>query len=222
MHERARGPRPRACARSVMATLAGVLSAAFCSGGATAGEPPARPAMVERSDWGGVAANEALMKRQTPREIIIHHTGIRQQPNLSLEKKLRGLQSFSMRPGKVGSTNKPAWGDVPYHYYIAVSGRIGEGRSTAFAGDTNTRYDVRERIQIVLEGHFDSEVPSPGQVTSLIALLQWLAVEHAIPASAISGHNDHAPTDCPGKHLKQAFGQLRAAVAAVTGQAPKH
>ncbi|MEL7543545.1 MAG: peptidoglycan recognition family protein [Pseudomonadota bacterium] len=161
-----------------------------------------KPSIVSRAEWNAKAARTDRMKRQTPREIIIHHTAVRQQPKISLERKMRGLQGFSMRPGRVGLRKKPAWGDVPYHFYIGVSGRIAEGRSLRFAGDTNTRYSVADRIQVVLEGAFDKERPRAKQLAALSQLLGWLTAEYAIAPEKISGHNDHAQTNCPGPHLK--------------------
>lgn len=162
-----------------------------------------RPAITEPSQWGTGKPIAQRMKRQTPREIIIHHTSVRQQPRLSLETKMRGLQSYSQR--------KKGWGDVPYHYYIGVSGRIAKGRADAYAGDTNTRYSTANRIQVVLEGHFDREKPNSRQIAALRRLIGWLSKKYAIPGSRISGHNDHAATDCPGRNLKRLLPLIRRA-----------
>ena len=79
------------------------------------------------------------------------------------------------------------------------AGRIGEGRSLDFAGDSNTAYDTANRIQIVVEGHFNQEQPSVAQLRSLDRLVVWLAARYQVPATSISGHGDHvANTDCPG------------------------
>lgn len=164
-----------------------------------------KPEILSRDAWGAKPPILKRMTRQLPREIIIHHTGVRQQRKVSLERKLRGLQSFSQ--------NKKPWGDSPYHYYIGVSGRIGAARDVAYAGDTNTKYSVQDRIQIVVEGHFDRERPNQKQLMSLEGLVVWLAQKHEIPAQSISGHNDHAPTDCPGKRLKPHLTVLRDLVA---------
>ncbi|HVL38667.1 MAG TPA: hypothetical protein VM328_04670, partial [Fimbriimonadaceae bacterium] len=87
-----------------------------------------KPPIVTREQWG---ANPPVLtrKRHVPTHITIHHTGVPQQPARSLEDKLRGLQLFSQREDKLASgQTKPAWPDVPYHFYISTDGRIGEGR----------------------------------------------------------------------------------------------
>lgn len=168
--------------------------------------------IVSRAAWKAKPANVKLMKPQTPREIIIHHTSVRQQRKVSLERKMRGLQGFSQRPGKVGKRKKPAWGDVPYHFYIGVSGRVAEGRDINYAGDTNTRYNTKDRVQVVLEGFFEKEKPNKAQLKTLRALTQKLAGLYNISPSKITGHNDHASTDCPGKHLKVHLPAIRTAI----------
>lgn len=87
-----------------------------------------RPPIVSRKQWN---AKDPVGKaaKHKPRFITIHHTGMPQKPELSLEQKMRGLQNFSQNEGKLASgKSKPAWFDVPYHYYIASDGRIAEGR----------------------------------------------------------------------------------------------
>lgn len=191
---------------SALCTLAVVAFGLFCPGdrALAEGAQPAqcqKPEIVTRAAWGAKAPIPKRMTRQIPREIIIHHTGVRQQPKISLERKLRGLQVYSQ--------GKKAWGDSPYHYYIDVTGRIGEARDVAYAGDTNTKYSVKDRIQVVVEGHFDRDHPTTAQLTSLKALVVWLAGQHIVAGEAISAHNDHAQTDCPGKRLKPYLSTLR-------------
>jgi hypothetical protein len=198
----------RLCAAGLAAAALGAAAAspALAQGGAA-------PEIVPRSAWGAKPPRTEMMKPQTPREIVIHHTSVKQQPKLSLEKKLRGLQGFSQNPGTVNGRPKAAWGDMPYHFYIDSAGRIGEGRDVGYAGDTNTKYSTADRIQIVLEGHFDKEEPSPAQLQSLDRLVVWLAGKYRVPAGRISGHNDHVSTYCPGKHLKSYLPTLRDKVA---------
>lgn len=179
-----------------------------------AGAPPhGAPEIVPRSGWGAEPADTSLMKAHRPREIVIHHTAEAQRPQQTLAQKLRRLQRFSRAAGSVEGRPKAAWGDVPYHFYIDLAGRIGQGRDVNYAGDTNTRYSTANRIQIVLEGHFDREEPTPAQLQSLDKLVIWLAARYRVPPAKLSGHNDHVATDCPGRHLKAYLPQLRDKVA---------
>ena len=177
----------------------------------------AQPELLMRAAWNAKPANINLMRAQSRiKGIIIHHTGERQQPKVSLERKLRGLQSFSTQPAVLGGTKKakPAWGDMPYHFYIDVSGRIGEGRDVAFAGDTNTGYVTDGFIQVVVEGEFGKETPDPRQLAALDSLVIWLAGRFKVPAAAITGHNDHAKSECPGRNFKPYLTELRTKVTA--------
>ena len=178
---------------------------------ALAADRIAAPPILPRAAWAAKPADTSLMKSQTPREIVIHHTGEKRRPQLTLQEKLQKLQKFSQSAGMVGTAPKPPWGDVPYHFYVDAAGRIAEGRSLHFAGDSNTKYDTANRIQIVVEGHFDQEQPAPVQLKSLDRLVVWLADRYNVPAIKISGHSDHVGnTDCPGRNLKSHLPVLRA------------
>jgi N-acetylmuramoyl-L-alanine amidase len=161
----------------------------------------AEPGIVSRNAWQAEAPS-APMKKQVPRAILVHHTGTPQKPKTTLESKLRGLQRFSQAKEKLADgRSKPAWPDVPYHFYIAVDGRIGEGRDVNAVGDTNTGYDPAGFIQVVVEGNFETESPTKAQTTALKSLLQTLKLKYNIKAASILGHNDKAQTICPGKNL---------------------
>ena len=173
----------------------------------------AAPPILPRAAWAAKPADTSLMQSQTPREIVIHHTGEKRRPQLALQEKLQKLQRFSQSAGMVGTAPKPPWGDMPYHFYVDAAGRIAEGRSLDFAGDSNTKYDTANRIQIVVEGHFDQEQPASAQLKSLDRLVVWLADRYSVPAVKISGHSDHVGnTDCPGRNLKAHLPVLRAKV----------
>lgn len=165
--------------------------------------------IVARAAWG--ARDPVLpMVRHNPARLTIHHTGEHSNRALTLEQKLRNLQAFSQRDDSLASgKKKPAWADVPYHYYIDVTGRIGEGRDVHYRGDTNTTYDPTGHVLVVVEGNFQVETPSPEQMASLRKLVTWLTSEWRIPADRIAGHKDFANTDCPGANLYSQLPALR-------------
>lgn len=173
------------------------------------------PKMLSRKDWN---ARDALREKMTAHKIsyiTIHHTAYPQKPQLALEKKMQNLQSFSQTANKLDSgKEKPAWGDIPYHYYVAADGQIAEGREIDFAGDSNTNYDPAGHALIVLEGNFQNETPAAEQVESLEKLVFWLARKYKVSPSAVKGHNDYAATGCPGVNLKNLLEPLRVKLAA--------
>lgn len=167
---------------------------------AALGEPE-MPKIVTREEWGAKLHRPGAKVHHIDR-ITIHHTGVAQSPARSLEDKLRGLQAFSQREDKLADgRTKPAWPDIPYHYYISVDGRIGEGRRYRYVGDTNTTYDPTGHLLIVVEGNFETELPKPEQIASLEKLVNWALWNWRLERKTIFGHGDFASTDCPGKNL---------------------
>lgn len=179
------------------------------------GEPaaPSEPVVsLTREAWGASPANGALMSRQRPVAVTIHHTAVAQNPERPLTEKMLRLQSFSQRPSALaGGGEKPAWGDVPYHYVIGVHGGVAEGRAVVFAGDSNTDYDLKGHIQIAVEGRFDTERPTAAQLWALERLVDELRVYWSIPASQVDGHRARGPaTLCPGHNLELWIERYRA------------
>jgi N-acetylmuramoyl-L-alanine amidase len=184
-------PMPNSCNRLLLAALL-LATPAF------AAQPPP---LLSRDGWNAKAPTLA-MTAQKPVAILVHHTGSPQKPESTLAAKMQGLQRFSQAREKLADGRmKPAWPDVPYHFYIAADGKIAEGRDINAVGDTNTGYDPTGFIQVVVEGNFETETLSDAQATALQDLLQWLKDSYGVTSSAILAHNDKAQTACPGKDL---------------------
>lgn len=175
----------------------------------TLGMPP-KPLIVTRAEWGAKPRQPGAK----PHKIVyvtIHHTGVLSSPKRSLEDKLRGLQTFSQREDKLANgKTKPPWPDIPYHYYISIDGRIGEGREPEFAGDTNTEYDPTGHLLIVVEGEFEQEKPTKAELISLKKLTLWCCAKWNVSADRIASHKDYSKqTTCPGKTLYTFLDELR-------------
>jgi hypothetical protein len=122
---------------------------------------------------------------------------------------MRWLQDFSQNEAPLGPDRVRApWADIPYHYFIAHDGGIGEGRRLAYAGDTNTNYDPAGHLLIVLEGNFEEEEPTVAQLESLRAIVLEHARRWAVPAERIQSHRDFADTLCPGENLYPYLAEL--------------
>jgi hypothetical protein len=170
---------------------------------------PGKPVIVSRQEWKAkMPIGEA--KQHSIRFITIHHTASLQKKGMPIERKMQSLQNFSQSKSQLASGKmKPVWFDVPYHYYIAVDGKIAEGREIQFVGDTNTDYDPTGHALIVLEGDFQTEHPSDAQMESLRNLVVWLSHRWNVPSTNIKAHNDYASTICPGENLKALLPKFR-------------
>src|SRR5688500_11194190 len=168
-----------------------------------------RPPIIPRSKW---AANKPVGERRKHeiKFVTIHHTATNQRADILIGTKMRNLQAFSQREDKLASgKTKPAWLDIPYHFYIAVDGQIAEGRELKYVGDTNTEYDPTGHALVVLEGSFNTAHPTTAQIDSLKQTVTWLVRKYKVPAANIKGHSDYAKTACPGENLKNLLLELR-------------
>lgn len=171
---------------------------------------------VSRAEWG--AQPPVLpMRRHVPVRLTIHHTGTPSAANRTIESKLTGLQRFSQRPDSLASGKlKPAWPDVPYHYYVSVDGAVAEGREWQYVGDSNTPYDPTGHLLVVVEGNFERERVSAPQMRTLESLIPALARHFRIAPPALASHRDYAETLCPGRELYAELPRFRQLIEATT------
>lgn len=168
-----------------------------------------KPIIVSRAEW-SAAEPRCPMSPHTITRITIHHTASRQSFQTSIKDKMLNLQHFSQDSSPLANgTTKPAWCDLPYHYYVAADGSIAEGRQIEYVGDTNTDYDPAGHALIVLEGNFEVEHPTERQRSALENLILWLATTRAVDPDSVKGHSDYAHTACPGKNLMELLPEIR-------------
>lgn len=186
---------------------------AGCAGRQRTPELPREIRVVTRADWG--ARPPVLpMRAHTPVRLTIHHTATAQNPDRTIAEKLRGLQLFSQRDDSLANgRRKPAWPDVPYHYYVAVDGQVGEGRDWRYAGDTNTDYDPTGHLLVVVEGSFGVDSLSAAQRRTLDVLVPALARSLRITPERLASHRDYADTECPGERLYALLPRFRSLIA---------
>ena len=179
------------------------LLAAGCAGPA---RPPAEPLIVPVPAWGGSPTPEPA-QAQAIRQLTLHHQGEIWQPGTDLPAYLRRLQRWSREAR--------GWADIPYHYVVGPDGQAYAARPWQMPGDTNTEYDPRGHLLVMLVGNFEVQHLAPAQWEGCVALLAHLLARHGLGIAQLSTHRDHSTqTLCPGAHLLQRFGELKAAVAA--------
>ncbi len=188
--------------REVVAAIA-ALALSGCGGALPRSDAliPSDVEFVSRAEWG--ARPPVLpMRAHSVSRLTIHHTGTNQNFNRTVADKLRGLQLFSQRDDSLASGRlKPAWPDVPYHFYVGVDGVVGEGRDWRYAGDTNTEYDPAGHLLVVVEGNFQKDTLTTAQRRTLDIIVPALARSFGIPAERLASHRDYARTSCPGANL---------------------
>lgn len=166
------------------------------------------PFIMARASWGAKPTLSGGV-RQVISRITIHHAGVPTNRKRTFVDKLRGLQTFSQRVDKLASgKEKPAWIDIPYHYYIDWRGQIAACRPVEWSGDTNTEYNPKGHLLICLEGEFDTEQPTAAQVRALTELLREERAWRNVGADRILTHRDFAETSCPGKNLSRQMAEI--------------
>lgn len=172
------------------------------------------PAIVSTEAWGSVNMPNPG-PAQTITHITLHHQGETWNPSRDPAEYLPKLQSWSRQTRK--------WADIPYHYVISPQGRIYAARPESIAGETNTEYDPRGHLLIMVLGNFEEVEPTPQALAAVAELMAWSAQRLKLGVDSIATHKDHSKqTVCPGKNLYRYVqsGWLKNAVAArMAGQA---
>ncbi|MDM4766199.1 peptidoglycan recognition family protein [Pelomonas sp. SE-A7] len=151
------------------------------------------PAIVSMQSWGGTPIQDPGPP-QTLTHITLHHQGETWNPARDPAEYLPKLQTWSRQTKR--------WADIPYHYVIAPDGRIYAARPEGVAGDTNTEYDPRGHLLIMLLGNFEEVEPTREALAATAELMAWSAQRLGLGVDAIATHKDHSKqTVCPGRNL---------------------
>lgn len=150
--------------------------------------------LVPRADWGAgcLRANHDPMGTIT--RITVHHTdehaGMRGRPDADV---VRSIQRYHQ--------DHQGWADIGYHYLVGTDGRIYEGRPASVQGAHAGGANNKGNLGISVIGNFSKALPSRRQLDALAAFLEDRRKVLGIPASALYGHRDLCPTECPGGAL---------------------
>jgi hypothetical protein len=187
------------------ATLVAVsVSVSGCALGPIA-TPESSLLVTSVSQWGGTPPTERGTLHTVER-ITLHHQGVVWKTDGDVIAYLRRLQGWSRADKQ--------WVDVPYHYIVAFDGTIYEGRPWHLAGDTNTQYDPRGHLLVMLMGNFEEQHPTDAQWQSAMSFVAEQMSRHKLPLSSLATHRDYAKdTLCPGKNFYDRMDEFRAQVA---------
>lgn len=204
---------------------------------------PARALAINpRASWAIDRPAKGPLPSEDVRFLLVHHSASRSGHTAAeVPAILRSFYDFHTSPEK-------GWNDIAYNFLIDTAGGIWEGRSGslagAVAGDATGGNQGYSQL-VCLIGDFNETDPSPVSLTSLTALLAWLADKHGVATSpgsqvsftsrgsnlwpsgatvttpTITGHRTMSKTSCPGDALYNIVTtSLPGDVHAVRGGAP--
>ncbi len=159
------------------------------------GEPVQQP-VVSQASWGAAHPSEGFVAHRIER-LSVHHTATPGGPPEQAARRMQSIQRFHQQDR--------GWPDIAYHFVVAASGQVFEGRPTDARGDTATSYDPSGHLLVTLEGNFEEQQPTEAQLEALARMLAWGAGHFEVDPATLSGHRDHAATACPGEHLYAAL-----------------
>ena len=151
------------------------------------------PGVRSRTDWNAAPPAQPYVP-QTPKGVSLHHTGAYWNGKPGPAQYLQNIQHFHTGPQR-------EWEDIAYHYLVDLDGVIWAGRPPTVRGNPSIYYDPTGLVLISFLGDFTSQEPSDAQLASSANTAAWLMKRFRMPATALTGHRDHAPTSCPGDNL---------------------
>lgn len=205
--------------RGALAGTAAVAGGALLASGAqfATARPAAaaaQPTIATRSDWGARAPSSAVnVLDAPPDQIVVHHTATGNSTDYSQSHAFslsRGIQNFHM--------DDNGWIDAGQQLTISRGGFIMEGRHRSLEAINANNHVVgahvanhnSHTIGIENEGTYTSVTPTTDLYNSLVDTCAWLCAAYSLnPQSAIVGHRDFNPTECPGDELYAMLPALR-------------
>ena len=144
---------------------------------------------------------EEPQKREDTNRIIIHHTG------LPKDRDMTASEIHKLHRDRNG------WAGIGYHYVIRKNGIIERGRGWNMVG-AHAQHHNNDSVGISLAGNFSVGVPTNAQIKSLENLLVALCGLYNLVPDELSviGHRDVNSTACPGDSLYAMLPQIRTRV----------
>jgi hypothetical protein len=159
--------------------------------------------IVSRTAWGARNPTRITPLNTPVRRLIVHHGASPAGRSATDERALiRSYQSLHM--------DTRGWTDIAYNILIGQSGTAYEGRGPdRQGGATGSPWDA-ESISICLVGNFQTDIPTPELVDTLVAVIRDLIDSgHLTVDVEITGHIDHFSTACPGSNVVALLPEIR-------------
>ena len=170
--------------------------------------------VTSRSGWNATNPGNVCGNVVDPYRMAIHHTAVPSSDGPDVHATVRSIQSYHM--------NNNGWCDIGYHFLVAQSGEILQGRSHSDRPGAHVGGHNSGNVGVALIGDYNSASPPNSQLNSAGAIVEWAAQTHSIPldTSSIRGHQEYPgqTTSCPGNQGLNAIPEIISI--ADSGEAP--
>ncbi len=150
--------------------------------------------VTSRSEWGSIDPHRVCNNVVAPWRMSIHHTASPASDGGDPHARMRGMQSYHI--------NSNGWCDIGYHFVVAQSGEIMQGRAHSDRPGAHVGGENSGNVGISMIGNYTSSTPPTVQVENMATIVQWVHEEHDIPLNrdAVRGHREWPgqTTSCPG------------------------
>lgn len=149
--------------------------------------------IVTRSQWGARSPNgRSPVNWPEGVDLWVHHTTGAAPPETASQDQegslVRGFQAFHMGPQR-------GWSDIGYHYLVAPSGRVYEGRGKNVSGAHSPGKNHEPSVALI--GDYSTVAPTDAQHRAVHELADHLR------AGDLRGHRENTQTSCPGNAAMQ-------------------
>ena len=150
--------------------------------------------VTSRSDWQATDPGKVCGNVVAPYRMTIHHTYSPSDDGGDAALRMRQMQSYHI--------NTNGWCDIGYHFVVAQSGEIFQGRSHSDRPAAHVGGENSGNVGISMIGDYTTSGPPQIQLDGVVDMVAWVHDEHGVDIDddAIKGHREWPgqSTQCPG------------------------
>ena len=163
-----------------------------------------RDLVIPRAEWGADGPDRICGDVVAPYRISIHHTASPDSDGGDAAARMRQMQSYHM--------DVRGWCDIGYHFVVAQSGQIYQGRSDERRPGAHVGGENSGNVGISMIGNFEEQAVGAAQLDATVAIVRWLheTYDISLDRTAVRGHREWPgqSTSCPGANMVARLDEL--------------
>jgi MYXO-CTERM domain-containing protein len=160
--------------------------------------------VVPREGWGARDPGKICGGVVEPYRVSVHHTASPADDGGDAAARMRQMQAYHM--------DSNGWCDIGYHFVVAQSGVIYQGRSDERRPGAHVGNQNAGNIGVSFIGNFSEQEFGEVQMASGARLMRWIKDTYEIPwdRESVRGHREWPgqSTGCPGDDLLASLDEL--------------